>query len=327
MGQGDTMNFRNLIKPTPRKSVFKMDGWYVWCGSSVKGKDGLYYLLFSRWPEGKGFDAWVTNSEIAYAVAFEPLGPYEYRGIALKGSGSGWDADVTHNPTVIKNDNKYYMYYMGTRGPGSWWDYRNNQRIGVAVAAHPAGPWERFDKPVLDVSSGEWDCLMTSNPSCTRGPDGKFYMMYKGVGAGPMPKGGKVLAGMAVADDPLGPFTKKKGPVIENPESGWSVEDAFVWYQNDRFYALIKDFQGFFTKSGRDTLAMFESKDGLNWKMAENPLAHDRNIQWEDGKTQKMLRLERPQILLENGSPIALFCACMPDIGSGTYNVHIPLHL
>ena len=47
---------------------------------------------------------------------------------------------------------------------------------------------------------------MTSNPSCTQGSDGRFYLMYKGVGAGLMPKGGKVLAGIAVADNPLGPF-------------------------------------------------------------------------------------------------------------------------
>ena len=33
-----------------------------------------------------------------------------------------------------------------------WWIYRTNQRIGVAVADNPAGPWQRFEKPVLDVS-------------------------------------------------------------------------------------------------------------------------------------------------------------------------------
>ena len=46
--------------------------------------------------------------------------------------------------------------------------HRNHQRIGVAVADSPNGPWKRFDKPVLDITHGDslaHDALMTSNPS------------------------------------------------------------------------------------------------------------------------------------------------------------------
>ena len=32
-----------------------------------------------------------------------------------------------------------------------WWVNRNNQRIGVAVADDPNGPWKRFDKPLIDA--------------------------------------------------------------------------------------------------------------------------------------------------------------------------------
>ncbi|WJH33564.1 glycoside hydrolase family protein [Paenibacillus sp. CC-CFT747] len=256
------MDFNGMMKPVPRTAVFRMDDYLVWCGSMVE-HDGKYYLFFSRWPKAKGHYAWVTCSEVAYAVADHPLGPYTYEGMALAGSGGGnWDAATIHNPTVVPINGKYYMYYMGTKGPASyqtkptmndpeWWEYRNNQRVGVAVADHPAGPWQRFDKPCVDVTPGSFDHLATNNPSVAQGPDGRIYMVYKAVGDGPMPKGGGVICGVAVADDPAGPFEKMPEPIMVNPEEGWSVEDPFIWVQDGRFYALVKDFQGYFTKRGK----------------------------------------------------------------------------
>lgn len=109
------------------------------------------------------------------------------------------------------------MYYMGTHGPDisdlesavdevTWWAYRNLQRIGVAVADHPTGPWTRGTSPVIDVSPGEWDGLMTSNPTVCETVDGRILIMYKGVAEGHPPKGGAVNAGVAFADHSLGTF-------------------------------------------------------------------------------------------------------------------------
>jgi len=325
------MDFHSLIKPVPRSAVLEMDDWFVWGGSMVRTDDGLCHLLFARWPKSEGFGAWVTHSEIARATAENPLGPYTYQDTPFPGAGGDvWDADVTHNPNAIRVGDKFYLYYMGTRGglPGQdgWWDYRNRQRIGVAVAEHPAGPWTRFDKPVLDVTPGAWDCLMTSNPSCALAPDGKFVMTYKGVGAGEPPRGGDVLCGVAFADDPLGPFVKHREPIIVNPENGWAVEDSYTWFQGDRFYCLVKDFQGYFTHAEKGCLALFESFDARRWRPSDPPLAAHRRIVWEDGETQPVDNLERPQLYLEDGAPRVLFCACRPDRREQrTFNVHIPL--
>ena len=114
--------------------------------------------------------------------------------------------------------------------------------------------------------------------------------------------------------------------MVENPENGWSVEDAFIWCQNGMFYALIKDFQGYFTKAGKDTIALLESVNGLEWFPAENSLAAKRVIAWEDGEIQKVHRLERPQLWLVDGKPSVLLCACRPDEDSETFNVQIPLN-
>lgn len=64
------------------------------------------------------------------------------------------------------------------------WTHHNHQRIGVAVADSPDGPWQRFDKPVVDVGvdADAPDALMTSNPAVTPRPEGGVLMVYKAVG-------------------------------------------------------------------------------------------------------------------------------------------------
>lgn len=323
-----SLDFAALVQPVPRQAVFALDDWHVWGGSMVRTPDGVCHLLFARWARALGHNAWVTHSEIAHATADEPLGPYQLQGVALAGAGGdAWDAEATHNPTVIAYRGRYYLYYMGTRGPGGWWDYRNNQRIGVAVADHPAGPWHRLRQPVLDVTPGAWDCLMTSNPSVTERPDGGLLMTYKGVGAGAPPKGGDVLCGVARAEHPLGPFTKHPEPVIVNPEHGWAVEDSFIWRQDDRYQMLVKDYHGYFTHIGSSTMALFESADSTHWSPAPHPLALGLTLTWDDGQVETLSRLERPQLFLHNGTPSVLFCAAARGghAPEHSFNVHIPL--
>ena len=134
--------------------------------------------------------AWVTHSEIAHAVSNSPFGPFEFKDIALPVRGSAfWDGMVTHNPTVHFFTGKYYLYYTGNFGDGELtspklnWTHRNNQRIGVAVADNHNGPWKRFDKPIIDISSDTTahDAQMMANPSVTQMPDGRYLMVYKAV--------------------------------------------------------------------------------------------------------------------------------------------------
>lgn len=306
--------FRDCLQPLKQRSVFRIPGWLVWCGAPCQTPDGKFHLLFSRWPKSIGHDGWVSHSQIAYATADDVLGPYQFVSIALPGAGKdAWDADVTHNPTVIEFEGKFYLYYMGNHGNGEYWNHRNHQRVGVAVADHPAGPWKRFDRPILDVTPGAWDCLMVSNPSVTQGPDGCFCMLYKGVGAGQMPKGGAVNCGVAFANHPLGPFTKHPTPVITNPENDWAVEDPFLWCEDGEYRCLIKDFQGYFAKSEKNVLVLFHSQDGIHWQPSEDPLALTRRLQWESGVVQTVDALERPQLWFKNKRPAGLVLACAFD--------------
>ena len=332
-----SLDFRRLLRPAPRTARFEMDGYFVWCGTMTRGDDGLFHLFFSRWPKSTTFRGWVSHSEVGHAVAEHPTGPYRFKDLALRGSGTGtWDRHMIHNPTVLRAGGKYHLYYTGTQGNERWapgvklatdedyWVCRNNQRIGVAVADSPDGPWTRMDHPLIDVSPSGWDSLITTNPTVTATPDGRFLMVYKAAGPGAQ-RTGRVVHGVAFADSPLGPFQKCPDPVFTHTEADFPAEDPYVWHQDDRYYAILKDMQGVFTKAGK-SLALFESPDGIAWRLAEHPLASTLEIPWAGGDPEPVKRLERPQLYIENGRPAVLFCAVTPVTPADhSFNVHIPL--
>lgn len=41
------MNFHEMILPVSRNSIFREEGYLIWCGSVVKGVDEKYYLFYS----------------------------------------------------------------------------------------------------------------------------------------------------------------------------------------------------------------------------------------------------------------------------------------
>lgn len=321
------MDFNKRMLPTNRNNIFQEEGFYVWCGSAFS-YGGYCYLLYSRWPKSLGFAAWVTDSEICLARANNIFGDFKYRKVILgKDKAARWDASCKHNPTVLQHGGLFYLYYMGNNGGGDWWTHRNNQRIGCAYTDDPEGEWTRLDNPVIDVEEHGFDSLLTSNPTVTNMPDGRILAIYKGVSRdGEMPKGGAVVCGVAVADSPLGPFVKENMPIMQNPEDPWSVEDPFVWFEAGRYYALVKDFHGYFTKTGEYSIALFESADGFDWIPSDTPLAFSNELRFDDGSIKKVALLERPQLYFESGKPAALLCACAEEENCRhTYNIRIPL--
>jgi hypothetical protein len=321
------MNLRQRILPLPCQSAFKMPGHLTWGGSMVRTPDGLCHLYVSRWPRTCGHNGWVTHSEIVHAVADDPLGPYRFHDVALgRRRGEHWDRDVAHNPTVLRQKGRFYLYYTGNHGNGEYWDHRNHQRIGVAVASRPEGPWERFDAPLLDVNPSGWDALITTNPSCTPMPDGRFLLMYKAAGRrAPLPMGGPVLHGVAFADSPLGPFRRHPAPLFAAGDANFPAEDPFVWSGAGRLYAILKD-QGRFYSAEERALVLFESGDGRDWRAAADPVVVTRTIALEEGGKRTFHRLERPQLYCEEGVPRVLFCAVKPRREEhDSWNIHLPL--
>lgn len=330
------LDFQASMQPIPSAAAFRDPGYFVWCGTMVRGDDGKYHLFYSRWKTADGFESWVTASEIAHAIGDTPTGPFVFHDVTLPPRGPQfWDGLVTHNPTVHRFGKKYYLYYTGNTGDGIIqptlnWTHRNNQRVGVAVADRPEGPWTRTSKPLIDVSPDPKapDSLCMANPSITQGPNGVFYLLYKAVGREkPLPFGGPVVHLMATSTSPTGPFYKDPRPLFTVAGNNFPFEDPFLWFSpNDQtFYVIMKDNKGVVLDTGESTLVLYESKNAVDWHPAAHPLVSRLELHWKDRPTQPVERLERPQLVFDpHDRPIALIVA-IKDAGKESYNVRIPL--
>ncbi|MEZ0483084.1 glycoside hydrolase family protein [Fibrella aquatica] len=338
----DTLNLNAMMQPVQAQSVLSDPDWFIWGGGMVRTADGVCHGFFARWPRKEGFNAWVTHSEIVRATSSDPLGPWTMVGPVFDRRAGFWDADNLHNPLIQAFDGKYYLYYSGNYGPRNgtkegWWIHRNNQRAGVAVADHPAGPWKRFDKPLIEPTPGGTDHLLTNSPTVARRNDGRYVVIYKGVSDGPMPFGGKVRMHVALGDSPVGPFVKQPNTVFGHETMQFPTDDNYIWSQSGRLYAIVKDYRGVYSQQARpgstekESLVLFTSEDGLDWRLAAHPFVADFHIRWANGRVSDRLhRLDQPQVWLENGKPSVLFLAVKAkddaDDSDLSYNIQLKLN-
>lgn len=106
------------------------------------------------------------------------------------------------------------------------------------------------------------------------------------------------------------------------------ILDPFVWYDHGRrkYEGIVKDNEGYFTHAGK-SLALWESKDGFDWKLGSHALVSKVELRWANGSMEKLNSLERPQLMFgADGQPQALLCA-VDETGdrSHSFNVRIPL--
>jgi hypothetical protein len=338
-------SFYDKLMPAPKGGGFAMKGYWVWCGSVIQGDDGKYHMFASRWPKNISFAPhWLTNSEIVRAVSDTPEGPYEFAEVVLPVRGEGyWDGKMTHNPTIHRCGDKFLLYYTGTTyegniptaddpvQPGSERQVQAhaNQRVGLAVASSVAGPWERMDQSILPPRTGKWDALMTTNPAPCVHPDGSVLLIYKAVGF----RGDLLRVGVAKADHYLGLYERLADePIFRFDETEDHVEDAYVWHSDSDgsgggYQLIMKDMKGGICGE-RGGGIHARSADGVHWSISDPALAYSRTIHWNDGSTTLQSRLERPQLLIENGVPTHLFAATSIDgdrKAIDTWNMVIPI--
>ncbi|NRA40083.1 MAG: hypothetical protein HRU15_18205, partial [Planctomycetes bacterium] len=225
-----------------------------------------------------------------------------------------WDDGAKHNPCILKHGDTYFLFYTGIkyiediplgddfnldRYANTW----NTKRIGLATAKSPLGPWEKLPEPIMQPSTDGWDQSIISNAAPCILDDGSIYIIYKSNLLSESVRGPFRL-GVAKTIHWSKPFEKiGDGPVISG-----NVEDPFMWFEDGKFRAIMKDMSGDICGEPHAGIYMW-SDNAINWQHNKNCKAYSRNVSWDDGKTRKMNSRERPHVYIENGKPRCLINA------------------
>ena len=342
-------DFQAHFLPAPVKGGFSMEGYWVWCGSVVKGEDDKYHMFASRWPKDLPFHpGWGMESEIVRAVSGNPEGPYEFAEVVLGYRGPQyWDGRSVHNPSIQKHGDDYVLFYVATTHPYAdvphdgtlnhfsyqWLCARSNKRIGIATSKSVFGPWQRRDKPIFDVRPDGFDNFFVSNPAPCINPDGSCLLIYKTRSYLSRPYAsdetfGAMALGAAWAPHYAGPYQRLTDKPLFDINEG-VLEDPFVWRTSKGYAMIAKDWKGSYT-GDVGSVVCAASVDGVHWQM-ENHAACSREILWDDGITRTMGNMDRPFILFEGEEMTHLFVATNDGHEAGfasltrSWNACIPL--
>lgn len=321
------MNFKDRITVPSKENILSQEGYFIWGASVIRDDVGMYHMFASRWEEEKTFASWLTHSRIVRAESQNPDGPYEVVEEITSLNTQAWSKKMAHNPTVKKIGDKYYLFYLGTTYSDDTPDVpvttnthpaRFNQLIGVAVADRPQGPWiPSENNPIIRPREGEWDASYVCNPAVFVDGD-EVRVIYKSKWSFPGKDENKLILGLAVANHPEGPY-ERRGP---SPLFPYDVEDPYIWKEDSKYYMVVKDMSG--DIAGRYNGVLLESCDCMDWKLSDNVQAWDHDIEFQDGTKIHPTRVERPQLLVEDGKPICLYIA----IGDGkTYSYNLARRL
>ncbi len=278
--QTSEINLEGKFLPVSKQSGFKMDGYYVWCGSMIK-VDSRYHLFASRWPKLNKFPVdYFTMSEIVRAESDSPLGPFEFKEVIIgERNSSYWDSNMAHNPTIQKIGNEYVLFYIGR----DFTTMRSNtnklvRRIGYATAKSIYGPWHRSNKPVIDAESNNPAVLVDG---------GKVRLIYRNE---------QLRTYIAEADNFRGPYKT----VNDNVWPECKIEDFYLYKSFNKVHMICEDNVGGITGHVRWGAHLF-SENGLdNWKKYDPVIEYDHDIVYDDGDTLHCVRRERPQLLIQD---------------------------
>jgi len=288
------MAFIDNLRPAAEGSGFRMDGYFVWCGSPIGGGNGVYYLFASRWPVETGFpEGYMTHSEIVLAATDDLDKPFEYVKTVLGGRGGNhWDAGMVHNPYIVKAGDMYVLFYIGTIG-GDW----QRRQIGYATGGSIDGEFKRYDQPLKLPPNA-------NNPAVYVEEDESCLLIFRD---------GNLKMSAARADRFDGAYRILNADVSPNHR----LEDPFVFKRNGCYEMLVEDADAGWT--GHKTYgAHLVSDDGINWRANEPVHGYTHTIPLTNGAFIKADRRERPALLIEDGRITALFTAA--QAGSATFN-------
>ncbi|BCX46219.1 glycosyhydrolase [Haloferula helveola] len=195
-------------------------------------------------------------SEIWYATSEDGF-TWEEKGVAVRRPEKpaiGWRSVAT--PDILVWKGKYYLYYQafvetsGIRGDVC--------PVSVSWSESPDGPWTPTLRQVVPFGEkGEWDQDAIHDPQPVV-YKGKIHLYYKSAyNKWPDHRQDYAVAqGLAVAEDPLGPFVKHR----LNPVLNSGHETTYFPFKEGMAAMAIKD--------GNEHSTMQYAPDGVNFEIA-----------------------------------------------------------
>ncbi len=282
--KGDLAYEEGVVRRDP-SAVIQVDGkYFVWYSKSVGPTDGFAGNI----EEDKVFpwdrcDIWYATSDDGWT--------WKEEGLAVKrGPKGSYDDRSVFTTEILAHEGKYYLTYQTVKSPYS---ARVKNQVGIAWADSPHGPWTKSEEPILSPADngtwkgdsdnrflvekkGDFDSHKVHDP-CLMFYNGKFYLYYKGERMGEeITFGGREIRhGVAIAEDPLGPYVKSPYNPISN-----SGHEICVWPYQGGIASLI-------TTDGPEKNTIQWSPDGINFdimsviKGAPHAIGLNRSLEHE----------------------------------------------
>lgn len=200
---------------------------------------GTYYLFYSINNTSTGADG-----HIGYATASAITGPYTDHGSAIlsPGASGSWDSLRVSEPSVFYHDGTWYMAYMGE---DTDFAFGRSERVGIATASSPTGPWTKAAaNPLIDWGAGgEWDDSLTADPFIWY-EDNRWWIWYSGGGNDDGSGSRPWSLGLAYSTSPTTSWTKHaSNPIVSHGGAGtWEEKASWrgsVYRASDGTYHVI----------------------------------------------------------------------------------------
>ena len=209
---------KGITRRDPSKIIKAGDTYHVWY---TRRQTQETWQGVEQASETRPAWAW-DKAEIWHAASKDGF-HWQEQGIAVpRGQPGAYDDRSVFTPDILAHDGRYFLYYQVIQGV---WKHRSVHQIGMAWAESPAGPWTKLEEPILRPgrrggfvgddddpnaieSYGDWDSHKLHDPYILK-YRGQFWLFYKGVQFGRAYRHDLGIGwGVAMADDPRGPFIK-----------------------------------------------------------------------------------------------------------------------
>lgn len=260
--KGDLAYEEGIVRRDPSALIYKDGKYFVWYSKSIGPSQG-----FGGDIENDKVFPW-DRCDIWYATSSDGW-TWKEEGMAVpRGARGAYDDRSVFTTEIMVFGDKYYLCYQTVKSP---YNVRVKNQVGLAWADSPYGPWTKSKEPILSpadngiwkgeeqnrfnvIKKGDFDSHKVHDP-CIIPYKEKFYLYYKGEQMGEeITFGGRQIRhGVAIADNPKGPYVKSPYNPISN-----SGHEICVWPFEGGIGSLI-------TTDGPEKNTIQWAPDGINF--------------------------------------------------------------